>query len=102
MLGLGVGLGGEDTSQRTVEEESSISGPLAKAMGPTHGSRGVGMIVYVAPLYGALRPSAEQLRHGARVRLRAAPALKPKPVECSVPTRHEYLVGVRVRVRVMD
>ena len=51
-------------------------------------------------MYGALRPSAEQLRHGARVRLRAAPALKPKPVECSVPTRHEYLVGVRVRVRV--
>ena len=70
---------GDRTTARTAAVDMSMSGPLAKATGPVHGSAGE------LPL-----PSAVQLRHAFLRRVRDAPAERPNPVDISVRVRHEY------------
>lgn len=70
---------GELTTARTAALEIIISGPLAKASGPTHGS------VADVPL-----PVGVQLRQAFFALVREAAALSPKPVDMSVAVRHEY------------
>lgn len=73
------------TTARAVAADISISGPLAKASGPVHGSS-----TLIFSRGDEARPVAVQLRQPFLRLVRAAPAEYPKPVDISVRVRHEY------------